>query len=160
MEEKVYKEFDTLGIEYSVIHHKAFFTVNDSSNSGIEFKGCDCKNLFLTDEKTDRYLLVSLPVLKRLNTKLIEKEFNIKKVKFASEEKLIQKLGVKSGTCSLLNIIEKPDTDVFFVIDSQVLNSEFVSFHPNDNMATISFKSDDITKLMDNYTKNYKFLEL
>ena len=37
---------------------------------------------------------------------------------------------------------------------------EKVSFHPNDNTASISFAPENIEKIMNNYNKTYMFLEV
>jgi hypothetical protein len=60
----------------------------------------------------------------------------------------------------MLNIVTVEKTDVEFVIDKIVLESERVGFHPNVNTATVLFEPEKIKSILEHYGANYKFIDL
>ena len=104
--------------------------------------------------------MVSLPVEKRANLKKISDELESARLSFGNDDELWENLHIKSGSVSVLNVIGAPNTEVTFVIDKDILNLPKVSFHPNDNTASICFSPNEITKIMDKYNKKYIFLEV
>lgn len=159
-EQEVCDVFKILDIPFQVVTHKAVYTAKDSDGMEEKIDGQICKNLFLKEEKETKYYLVSLPLNKRANIKEIEKELQVKKLKFGTEEELYENLKIQSGSVSLLNIIKKPDTKVEFLIDEELLNYDKVCFHPNDNHASIIFPSMSISKIMNYYHAKYQFLKV
>ena len=161
LKNRVYDLFDKLNIDYTVKNHNAIFSEKDGF--GIpesEFEGIICKNLFLKDKKGTKFYLVSLPLHKRANIKEIEKLLSIKKLTFGNEEELYDKLKIKSGSVSILNIIEAPNTDVIFLIDKELLNYEKVCFHPNDNTASISFDTCALEKILNFFNAKYEYINM
>lgn len=161
MEQRVYDLFKKLNIEYDVVNHPALYKASDRENISIDFKdSICCKNLLLKDKKEDKLFLISLPIDKRADLKNIAKDLNTNRLTFATEEELIENLGIKSGSASILNIIVKPDTKVKFVIDKNMLNLNKVSFHPNINTASISFSPMEIEQILKFYGADYVFLNM
>ena len=159
--EEVLNVFKTLDIDYKLIRHVAIFNRKDEELvRNIDFDGEICKNLFVKDKKNNKFYLISMPVSKRADLKKIADELNSDRLSFGNEEELWEKLHIRPGSVSILNVIGAPDTDVTFVIDENLKNCERVSFHPNDNTASISFESKNLTKLLDKYNKEYLFLEV
>ena len=159
--EEVINVFNKLGIDYTLVRHIAIFSRADEEKvKDIDFKGEICKNLFLKDKKNNRFYLVSLPVFKRADLKKILDEINSHRLSFGNEEELWEKLHIKPGSVSILNVIGAPNTDVTFVIDKEIMGYDNVSFHPNDNTASIAFSPKNIEKIMKEYNKTYMFLEV
>lgn len=159
--EEVLNVFKTLDIDYKLIRHVAIFNRKDEELvRNIDFDGEICKNLFVKDKKNNKFYLISMPVSKRADLKKIADELNSDRLSFGNEEELWEKLHIRPGSVSILNVIGAPDTDVTFVIDENLKNCERVSFHPNDNTASISFESKNLTKILDKYNKEYLFLEV
>lgn len=159
--EEVLDVFKSLDIEYKLVRHVAIFNRNDEELvKEIDFGGVCCKNLFLKDKKNNVFYLVSMPVDKRADLKKISEELKSDRLSFGNEQELWENLHIKPGSVSILNVIGAPETKVTFVIDKNLENIERVSFHPNDNTASISFESKNITKILDKYNKKYVFLEV
>ena len=159
--EEVIKVFEDLNIDYELVRHPAIYCKEDEEKvKDIDFKGEIFKNLFLKDKKNNKFYLVSLPVLKKADLKKISDELNSNRLSFGNEDELWEKLHIKSGSVSVLNVIGAPNTDVVFVLDNKIMDFKRVSFHPNDNTASISFAPENIKKIMDNYNKEYVFLEV
>lgn len=161
MEEKVYKLFDNLNIAYEIIKHPAVYGASDRENISIDFKGATCcKNLLVKDKSGKNFFLISLPVDKKANLKLVQSNLDCSRLEFATEKELEENLGIKKGNASVLNIIEKEKTKVKFVIDKEILCLDSVCFHPNVNTASIKFSPLDLKKILDNFRADYIFMEV
>ena len=159
--EEVIEVFKKLNIEYSIMRHPAIFNRKDEEKlNGIKFEGECCKNLFLKDKKDNTFYLVSLPVTKKADLKKISEQIESHRLSFGNTDELQEKLNIKPGSVSILNVIGSPDTDVIFIIDKELLNVEKVTFHPNDNTASITFTPENIVKIMNNYNKKYMFIDV
>ena len=159
--QEVLDVFKKLNIDYKLIRHPAIFCKADEYKvKDIDFGGVKCKNLFLKDKKTNKFYLVSLPVEKRADLKKISDGLHSSRLSFGNDEELWQKLHIKAGSVSILNVIGAPNTDVTFVIDKEILKLPKVTFHPNDNTASMCFNPCDIVKIMESYNKEYIFLEV
>ena len=106
------------------------------------------------------YKLVKHPVDKKADLKKISDGLGSSRLSFGNEEELWEKLHIKPGSVSILNVIGAPDTDVTFVLDKELVGAGFVSFHPNDNTASIAFDEKNIQKIMDEYNKTLLFMEV
>lgn len=160
MKEKVYDILKKLQINYEITEHPALFTAEDSEKYGVTIDGVDCKNLFLRNKDKSQYYLVSLPLEKRANLKELQNVLKESKLSFGSDEALYEKLGIKSGSVSVLNIIEIEKTDVKFIIDKNLLKVKKVGFHPNENTVTIIFNPNEIEKILKKYNAKYEFIDL
>lgn len=161
LKDRVYDLFKKLNIDYTVKNHNAIFSEKDSFNiPESEFEGIICKNLFLKDKKGTKFYLVSLPLHKRANIKELEKILNIKKITFGNEDELYEKLKIRPGSVSILNIIESPNTDVVFLIDKELLDYKKVCFHPNDNTASISFDTYALNNILDYFNAQYEYIDM
>lgn len=161
VKEKVYNFFDKLNLKYKVFDHKAIFCEKDSFGIEENLEGIVCKNLFLKNKNNPtKYYLLSLPLHKRANIKEVQNIIGVKKLTFGNENELFNTLGVKPGSVSILNIIERPDADVTFLIDKELFEYEKVCFHPNDNTSSITFYSKDLIKILENFNTNYDVINI
>ena len=159
--EKVIEVFEKLNIDYTLVRHPAIFSEADEYKvKDIDFCGIKCKNLFLRDKGKHNYYLVSLPVEKRADLKKISEELGSSRLSFGNEVELWDKLHIKPGSVSILNVIGAPDTDVTFVLDKELVGAGNVSFHPNDNRATIFISVSDMFKILDDLDYRYELIEL
>lgn len=160
MEEKVYAVFDELKIKYKKVEHPPLFKAIDNDKYNIVFDGMICKNLFIRNKDKSNFYLVSMPLKKRMDLKDLQEKLGESRLSFGNEDELSNKLKTKSGNVSLLNIIEIEDTDVTFVIDSDVLKVDKVGFHPNINTSTLLFTPQSIEKILKKYNAKYIFIDL
>lgn len=161
MEEKVYNTFKKLKIPFEIIKHPPVFKSSDRENIVIDFKGAICcKNLLVRDKTGNNFFLISLPIDKKANLNLIRAKLGCSRLEFASQEELEENLGIKSGNASVLNIIEKEDTCVKFIIDKEILKLDSVCFHPNVNTLSIKFSPCYIEKILNEFNADYIFMEV
>jgi Ala-tRNA(Pro) deacylase len=86
--------------------------------------------------------MIVLPDHKHLDTNIIRTIFDDSKMSFASEERMMEKIGLKPGSVSPFALINNEERDIRVVFDS-VLQSELIGFHPlqNDNTVVLNMKS-------------------
>lgn len=132
-------------IDYTEHSHPAVFTVEESKKLKEKIPGLHCKCLFLKDNNS-KFYLVALPAQKRLDTKNLRKNLEIKKLNFGSPEELKEKLNLTPGSVSIFGMIYANPDEVTFIIDKQVWEAEISGFHPNINTATLELKHADLEK--------------
>ncbi|MCL1792889.1 MAG: hypothetical protein FWG34_03375 [Oscillospiraceae bacterium] len=152
--------FDALGISYSIVEHPPLFSQADSEKYRVDIGAKIFKNLFLCNADKSRYYLLSLPLAKRADLAKIRESLGESRLSFGSEAALLEKLNIRPGSVSFLNIAGKPETDVAFLIDSEIHETEKIGVHPNDNTATIIFAPKEIPKIFGHFGANCRFLDV
>ena len=161
MKAKVWDVFKKLNIEYEEVNHSAIFKEKDEANKKVDFKGAMvCKNLLVKPEKSEERYLLCLPLPKRADLKKIQEEIGCRRLSFVKEEELPVLLGVKSGSASVLNIIEKPNTNVKFFLDKEIKQFEKVAFHPNDNTASVLFSPKKLDRILSHFHAQYEWIDM
>ncbi len=118
------------------------------TNLPRNFKGKVGKNLFLKDKKKRLYLLSTLHD-REINLSLIGKQIGAKDLRFADENILYEKLGVKQGCVSAYALINDVDNEVEFLADQDLFRgSELVYFHPLLNTDSTGISSEDLAKFV------------
>src|SRR5665213_3220856 len=104
-----------LGIAYRVETHAAVFTVAESS---VELKGKrPIKNLLLQDDKKRRTFLVIMDGNRQLDMKALAPKLGVRKLRFASPDTLLAKLGVTPGAVSLFGLLHEGSEGVEVAVD-------------------------------------------
>ena len=143
--DKVLNLLAELEIEYNWVDHPAVFTVSESMEH-MDDK-CPTKNLVLYD-KVGRYIMVVMHGLTRLNTKKIATLLETKSLSFAKPEMLMEKLGVTPGSVSVFGLLNENAKEMEVVLDSNILGTDQIGFHPNDNTASIFFSGESLEKIV------------
>jgi Ala-tRNA(Pro) deacylase len=79
---------------------------------------------------------------------------------FGNETELWDKLHIRPGSVSPLNVIDAPETDVEIVIDQEIFSCGRFGIHPNDNTATVILAPQDLVKILDEIGCHYRIIEL
>lgn len=135
-EHKVLGVLMNLKIEYKRVEHPPVYTVEEAKRL-CTFIETGCKNLFLKDSGGKNHYLVVMLDSKKADIKAISKQLKVSRLSFAKEEELYSLLGLKPGEVTPFGLINDKDRMVTVVIDDELENSEFVSFHPNVNTSTL-----------------------
>ena len=160
-EEDIYRIFDELDIEYKVIHHEALFTIEAAKDIDKKLGVEICKNLFLSTKHGTEFYLLFMKGNKKFNTGKVSKQVGVPRMTFASDENMEAFLGVKPGSVTPLGLLNDKDNKVNFLIDSQVVNEEYVSMHPLINTATVVIKTKDLLeKIIPYANKSVRMVEM
>jgi Ala-tRNA(Pro) deacylase len=98
--------------------------------------------------------------MKQMGIHDLEKRLKQGKLSFASATRMATYLDVLAGSVSIFGIINDKDKHVYIFIDEDLKKSEYISFHPNDNTATIVISFNDFMKFLNESGNGYEFLHL
>jgi len=158
MKDRIIQFLDNLKIKYRWIDHPAVFTVAELASLPDGFK--PIKNLLLQEDGGKRKFLVVMAGDERLDLKAIREKLKSKRLRFASDETLMQSFGVKPGAVSIFGFLHSEPTDIEVVVDEEILKDYEVGFHPNDNTATILFPSNNLEPILQKMGCNYIITKL
>ncbi len=151
-QQKVYDILKELDIEYRVCRHAPLVGAEDRHVPGYHQPGLNVKNLVLKDKKTQEIYMVVLKDDARLDFKKYKEIAGwSKKISFADEEDLKKYLGVSRGSCSVFSLINDREKRVRVVISEYIAKApenEKISFHPNDNTATVTISVKDMYRFL------------
>lgn len=146
-------------ISYEIVEHPAAYTT-ELADKYIEGKdGVRSKTMFMAGKKDRKFYLLILDEIKRLDLKSLS-ELVGDRLHFASEEQLEEKLGLKPGIVSLFGLINDKNHEVNVYIDKDLLDEEIITFHPNDNTATVFISFNDMFLVLDILNYDYKIIEM
>ena len=86
-------------------------------------------------------------------------EFLGGKIKFASEKDLKEILGLSVGAVSPFGLINDKQSHIQLLIDKEVWESCFVSFHPNINTETLELAKVDFHKYAHSLRNKLRIME-
>lgn len=161
IEERSYDLLDSLSIPFTRVDHDAAMSMEDLKEAG-RILGCTiAKNLFLTNrQQTDFYLLI-MPGNKPFKTKFLSAQLGCSRLSFAPEEHLSALLGVKSGSASLLGLMNDTEKRVRLVFDRELLDEPLFACHPCLNSSSIAFSTEDmLRKLLPTLGRDYTSVDL
>lgn len=161
-EVRVYDLLDSIGVDYDRLDHAPAMTMEvcDAVNAAFgrmtleEFKAEDsndrtkhaiiCKNLFLCNRQKTKFYLLMIPGDKKFLTKNLSAQINSARLSFAGKEDMLKFLDVTPGSVSVLGLMNDHGHIVQLLIDSDVLQSEYVGCHPCINTSSLRMKTKDL----------------
>ena len=149
--QEVYDFLTSRGIEYEVTEHGAVFNMEEMSHVELPHPEADAKNLFVRDDKKRNYYLITVKGDKRVDLKKFREEHGTRSLSFASENDLMNLLGLIPGAVTPLGILNDSERKVKFFLDEELVNVGLIGVHPNDNTATVWLKT---TELIDIITEH------
>lgn len=159
-QEVVYNYLDKLGIKYDYLEHPAAPTIEIAKEYWKDLDAVHCKNLFFRNHKGNRHYLVIFNCDQNLAIKDLEQRLKQGKLSFASEKRMLKYLGLKPGSVSPFGLINDKDNHVHVFFDKNLLDAEKISFHPNENTASLSITQDDFRKYIKSIGNTYDFIDL
>jgi len=158
--EQVKSELDRLQIPFEVVEHPAVFTTEEADKY---IKGINCvrtKSLFLTNKKKTKFYLVFMDDNKRLGMSKFAEIVGEKHIKFASEESMLEKLGLTPGSVSIFGLLNNKEKDVQVFFEKDIVGKLPLTFHPNDNTKTLFLKVQDLFKFLSSNGFEYKIITM
>lgn len=152
-------KINDLGIEYEMVEHPPALTTEQADEFIEGIEGVRTKTMFLTDRKKREFYLVIMDDIKRMDMDIF-KEIVGKKVKMASENSLMEKMGLPAGVVSPFGLLNNEDHDITVYFDKEIMDEERMSFHPNTNEKTIFINTKDLLRYLDDIGYEYHIEEL
>ncbi len=156
----VYRELEELEIPFIYYEHPPAPTVDIAALYWKDIEAAHCKNLFFRNHKGNRHYLVIFHYLRELNVRELESRLRQGKLSFASEHRMQTYLGLSPGSVSPFGLIHDQSRHVHLFIDIRLKDHARISFHPNDNTASLVIATADFIRFLDARGNTYEFLEL
>ena len=134
-------------INYERVDHLPVYTVAEAQEKVPPLAGTETKNLFVRTRKGDRHFLVVVSYAKSVDLKGLAVALGVKRLGFASPERLLKFLGITPGAVSLLAILNDTESAVEVVVDQAVWGSERLKCHPLVNTSTLSLAKSDVERI-------------
>lgn len=146
-------------IEYDIVYHEPA-TSTELADKFIEGKeGVRSKTLFMAGKKDRKFYMLILDDGKRLDIKKLN-EIIDDRLHFGNEEQLKDKLGLVPGIVSLFGLLNDRNKEINVYIDEDLLNEEIITFHPNENTATIFISIDDMFLVLKKLGYEYNLIKM
>lgn len=140
----LFKKFNELNIDSKPLPYPVSHTVEEGKELRGNMKGTFTKNLLLKDKKHQLFL-ISVFEDQEVNLKKLHKSIGANgRLSFASDETMIDLLGVIPGSLTPLGIINDKGNQVKVVIDKDLLDKDQVNFHPLINTESIGLSSQEL----------------
>lgn len=157
---QVYSYLDQLGIKYEYYEHPEAPTIEIAAQYYRGEGTTLCKNLFFRNHKGNKHYLVIMDSRHQMDIHDMEHRLHQGKLSFASPERMMKYLGVRPGSVSLFTLVNDENHEVFLFVDSKLKEAEKVSFHPNDNTASLVINNADMMKFIESIGNQYEFVDL
>ena len=149
---ETYDVLDEIGIKYIGVDHPEAMTIEALKDAKEILDVKICKNLFLCNSQKTKFHLLIMPGDKKFLTKNLSKQINSSRLSFGSGEHMEELLNITPGSLSIFGLIFDKDHKVNLIIDKEVLEDEYLGFHPCVNTTTLKVKTDDILNKFIPYT--------
>ena len=147
--QEIYEHLNKNGIAFEITEHPAVWNMEDVAQLEMPHPEADAKNLFVREDKTRNYYLITVKGDKRVDLKALRKEEGLRQLKFASAGELAEVLGLYAGAVTPLGLLNDESRTVTLIIDSHFLQPPaLIGAHPNDNTATVWLKTEDLLWLL------------
>jgi Ala-tRNA(Pro) deacylase len=156
---KVLNKLIDLEIGCEIFEHPPLDTIDIALEYWKDIDAMHCKNLFFRNHKGNRHYLVIIKDTTPFNIRSLEQKLKQGKLTFGSEKRLMKYLGVKPGSVSPFGLINDIDHHVHLFLDQQLQSAKKISFHPNDNTASLVLSYPDFIKYLNHMGNSYDFID-
>ena len=155
---RVIKYLEEQLIPYEIYEHPPVPTVEEALPYWKDIDAAHCKNLFFRNHKGNKHYLVILDHRRQLNIRDLEQRLKQGKISFASPHRMEKYLGLNAGSVSAFGIINDHENHVHLFIDAKLQSAERISFHPNENNATLVISFASFIKFLESSGNSYEFI--
>jgi len=156
---QVFEVLKKLDIPFQVYEHPPLDTIEIALKYWKDIDAMHCKNLFFRNHKGNRHYLVIIKDTTPFSIHSLEKKLKQGKLTFSSEKRLMKYLGVTPGSVSPFGLINDKEHHVHLFMDGQLQKATKISFHPNDNTASLVINYYDLLKFLEAMGNSYEFID-
>jgi len=146
---EIYSFLDSNGIAYDRHDHPPVFTCEDVNRLVPDLPGRKTKNLFICDNKGKQHFLVTVPDEKSVDLKSLGEALAVKKLRFASADRLHKHLNLEPGSVTILGVMNDLAGSVNVVVDKAIWEADALQCHPLVNTATLVIRLDHMRRFLD-----------
>jgi len=156
----VFACLNRLGIDYEMIEHPPVPTISEAMKYWKDVDATHCKNLFFRNHKGNKHYLVVFDAHQQLAIRDLEQRLKQGKLSFASEKRMAKYLAVQPGSVSPFGLINDSENHVHLFLDAKLQAAERISFHPNDNTASLVLSFSDFLTFLEDTGNSFEFIDL
>ncbi len=156
----VFDYLDSHGIGYEYYMHPPTPTIELAREHWRDDGSLHCKNLFFRNHKGNRHFLVVFDCGQSLAIHQLEQRLRQGKLSFASEKRMEKYLGLLPGSVSPFGLINDMENHTHLFLDENLRRYETLSFHPNDNRATVVIRLSEFEKYLSCCGNTYEYINL
>ena len=156
---RTYDLLEKLGISFQRMDHDPAMNMEACVELDKALGVTHCKNLFLRNTQKTKFYLLLLPHNKKFRTAVLSKQIGSARLSFAEEEFMVQFLDIKPGAVSIMGLMNDKDLRVQPLIDSEVLEDEYMGCHPCVNTSSMKIRTSDILDKFLKYT-GHSYIEV
>ena len=135
---------------HEITEHEAVVSMKELTSVPLPHPDRDAKNLFLLDDKKQKYYLVTVMGDKRVDVKAFRRAHGTRPLNFAPPEALEKIFKVKPGSVSPFGALNDETREVKVFLDEDFFTgSGLIGVHPNDNTATVCLSAPDLKSLLE-----------
>ena len=149
---------DAKGIPYTRTEHPPVYTCAQAELYRSTMQGLETKNLFLRAEErravvrasaAPQFFLVMTACEKRLDLKALGQAIGSARLQFASEEQLMEVLGLTPGAVTVLALANDANQRISLLVDADYWPSAAYWCHPLVNTATLVLEHDALVRFFE-----------
>ena len=138
---------DGKGISYEITEHVPVYTIEEMLKCNLPYPEIIAKNLFIRDDKKRNYYLITVQEERKINLKEFQEQFSTRKLSFASENDLMDILGLIKGSVTPFGLLYDEDRKVQFYIGKEFVGGK-LGIHPLENTATMWISGKDLIAIV------------
>ena len=147
---EIYEYLKARGVAHEITEHEAVVSMKELTSVPLPHPDRDAKNLFLLDDKKQKYYLVTVMGDKRVDVKAFRRAHGTRPLNFAPPEALEKIFKVKPGSVSPFGALNDETREVKVFLDEDFYTgSGLIGVHPNDNTATVWLSAPDLKSLLE-----------
>lgn len=140
----VYDLLEKLEIPYERLDHEVTPSIEACHDVDRLLGIHICKNLFLCNSQRTAFYLLLMPGEKKFVTKDLSKQIGSARLSFAEAEYMEKLLDITPGSVSIMGLMNDRENKVRLLIDSDVLEDEYLGCHPCINTSSLKLKMKDV----------------
>ena len=148
------------GLGYELHTHPPLPTIELALEYWKEIDSVHCKNLFFRNHKGNRHYLVVFDSERTMAIHDLEQRLHQGKLSFASPERMEKWLGLRPGSVSPFGLVNDEQNHVHLFLDANLREQASLSFHPNDNTATVVISQEKFQRYLQAVGNSYEYIDL
>ena len=112
--QEIYALLSARNIWHEVTEHKAVYNMAEVAEIHLPYPEADAKNLFIRDDKKRNYYLITIKGNKRVDLKAFRQQNDTRPLTFASDQDLMDMLGLIPGAVTPLGLLNDREHKVTF----------------------------------------------
>ena len=158
---EIYEYIKARGVAHEITEHEAVVSMKELTSVPLPHPDRDAKNLFLLDDKKQKYYLVTVMGDKRVDVKAFRRAHGTRPLNFAPPEALEKIFKVKPGSVSPFGALNDENREVKVFLDEDFFaGSGLIGVHPNDNTATVWLSAHDLKSLLESHGTSVEITDI